>query len=113
MPGRPVSRRKPCGTQNKHRPEVRTPKGRPEGGRREPAPTRSRESDDRIRAMTSGNGWHPDPAEQRRSVPEESFGREPCPSTDKEKHVTWTFEGSGASEERTGGPVQLAGASPR
>ena len=65
-------------------PEVRTPKGRPEGGRREPAPKRSRESDDRIRAMTSGNGWRPDPAEQRRSVLEESFERETCPSTDEE-----------------------------
>jgi len=27
-----------------------------------------RESEGRIRAMTSGNGWHPDPAEQRRPV---------------------------------------------
>ena len=37
----------------------------------------TRESDDRIVAMKSGNGWHPKPAEQRRSVLKENFRREP------------------------------------
>mgnify|MGYP001827442260 CR=1 FL=1 len=36
----------------------------------------ARESDGRIRAMMVGNGWHPDPAEQRRPVPGENFRRE-------------------------------------
>lgn len=34
------------------------------------------ESDGCIRATMVGNGWHPDPAEQRRPVPRESFRRE-------------------------------------
>jgi hypothetical protein len=34
-------------------------------------------SDDRIVAMKWGNGWHPKPAEQRRSVSREIFRREP------------------------------------
>lgn len=37
----------------------------------------TRESDGRIVAMKSGNGWHPKPVEQRRPVPEENFRREP------------------------------------
>jgi hypothetical protein len=35
-------------------------------------------SEDCIRAMTSGNGRHPDPIEQRRSVSSSSLRREPC-----------------------------------
>jgi len=34
----------------------------------------ARESEDRIRALKSGNGRHPDPAEQRRSVLVRAFG---------------------------------------
>ena len=37
----------------------------------------TRESDGRIVAMKSGNGWQPKPAEQRRSVSRESFRRAP------------------------------------
>jgi hypothetical protein len=37
-------------------------------GEPEPRPKDSRESEGRIRAMTVGNGWHPDPPEQRRAV---------------------------------------------
>ena len=51
-----------------------------EVGRREGRPERAaeedRESEGRIGAMTSGNGWHPDPAEQRRPVSDTSFRRE-------------------------------------
>lgn len=36
----------------------------------------ARESDGRIGARKSGNGRHPDPAEQRRPVPRASFERE-------------------------------------
>jgi hypothetical protein len=35
-------------------------------------------SEDCIRAMTSGNGRHPDPIEQRRSVSSSSLRKEPC-----------------------------------
>jgi hypothetical protein len=35
-------------------------------------------SEDLIRAMTSGNGRHPDPIEQRRSVSSSCLRREPC-----------------------------------
>ena len=37
----------------------------------------ARESDDRIVAKKSGNGWQPKPAEQRRSVSRENRRREP------------------------------------
>jgi hypothetical protein len=67
-------------TQNKH-----WYRGRPPQGKTIAADDAARESDDRIRAMTAGNGWHPDPPEQRRSVPEESFWRDTWPSTDEEK----------------------------
>ena len=37
-------------------------------GEPEPRPMGVRESEGRIRAMTVGNGWRPDPPEQRRPV---------------------------------------------
>ena len=49
--------------------------GRSKGkGQPEPRPMVVRESEDRIGALKSGNGRHPDPAERRRSVLVRAFG---------------------------------------
>jgi len=42
--------------------------GRPKRGEPEFGTKRSRESEGRIGALTSGNDWHADPGEQRRPV---------------------------------------------
>jgi hypothetical protein len=47
-------------------------------GEPEPRPRSTRESEGRIGAMTVGNGWHPDPPEQRRT-PHEPKGKGVCP----------------------------------
>lgn len=75
---RPPAHERPAQNQRWYR-------GRPPQGKTVAADDAARESDDRIRAMTAGNGWHPDPPEQRRSVPEENFWRDPWPSTDEDK----------------------------
>jgi hypothetical protein len=49
----------------------------PKQGEPERRPKGTWESEGRIGAEKSGNGWHPDPAEQRRPEPEVSFMREP------------------------------------
>ena len=46
-------------------------------GEPELKPKVARKSEDCIRAKKAGNGWHPDPAEQRQSVLERTFRRAP------------------------------------
>ena len=45
-------------------------------GEPELSPKEDRKSEDCIGAKTSGNGWHPDPAEQRRFVLARTLRRE-------------------------------------
>ena len=54
-------------TRNPLRTSVHTEVGR-RRGEPEPRPKDVRESEGRIGAKTVGNGWHPDPLEQRRAA---------------------------------------------
>ena len=73
----PKRRASACARNDAQRTSVRV-RGRPKARETVAEVNGNEESEDLIRAMTSGNGRHPDPIEQRRSVSSSSLRREPC-----------------------------------
>jgi len=73
----PKRRALACARYDARRSSVRV-RGRPKARETVAEVNGNEASEDPIRAMTSGNGRHPDPIEQRRSVSSSSLRKEPC-----------------------------------